>query len=353
MDNTQEKALEAVLTKLNKKFGNTSPIGYMPELVTPLERFSSGSLAVDYVCGDKFDGGIPKGRTVTLYGPSSGGKTTLALQIGAACQKQGGVVAIVDAESTITEEYCQALGMDTSKLIVTRPETGNEAADIIRDLVNSTVIDLVILDSINALVPQDNFDKSFTDNEKMAADAKLQTQLLKRITLPLSNTKTTLLLIAQTRANVNQATPYSPKEILGGSKAVEFFSSIIVKVSKRSAIKEGDEIIGNVCVATVEKNKTAAPGRKAEFTIYFGRGVSREKDLINMGLRTGVLSQSAGWFKYNGENLIRGEESLREMLENNPAKAKEIEDQIRSVMSRSTKGMATEEESGNVEDKQD
>lgn len=302
----KEKSLNDVMGALNKKFGKVSPISFLPEAGTAIERFHSGSLSIDYVCGDK-EIGLPRGRTITIYGPSSGGKTTVALAIGKAVQDSGGTVAIVDVEMTITQDYCESVGMDTSKLVYVRPETGEDAADIVINLARSGAVDLIILDSLNALTPTDSVQKSFNDSERIGSQAALASRLFRDITSPLNETGCTFVAISQTRANMNKDTPYSPDEVMAGAKAVSFYSSIILKVSRKAKVKQGADVIGNDVRVMVEKNKTGAPGRVADVRIYFGKGVSPEYELLDLGERYGVVKRGGAKYVYKTES---GEEEL-------------------------------------------
>lgn len=315
-----DDALEKAFKSLNKKFGKMSPVGMMKDLAVPLRRVSSGSLSIDYVCGDKKTFGIPLGRTITFFGPSSGGKTTVGLGVVAQFQKDipDRLPAIVDVEGTITEEYCQSLGIDTERLIFAKPETAEAAAEITKELVLSHQVSIVMIDSLTAMAPADSMEKSFIDNEKMASQASLITRFLRDMTPLLGESDTTLLCISQTRANMDRANPYSPKEKMAGSYAQSFYSSIILKVSKKESVKVGDELVGNKVVVTVTKNKVGSPGRSCTLFIKFGEGISREDEIIDLGERYGVISRSGAYYSFNNERIANGKANLRSLLENNP-----------------------------------
>lgn len=325
----RQKALESVLAGLNKKYGGSSEIAHMSDIKTNIDRFSSGSVSLDYLVGSKTELGIPRGRVVTFYGPSSGGKTTLALYVAKAVQKSGGTVAVIDLEATLTEDYMRALGLDPEQIIFSRPETAEIATEMIVRLAESGAVDLIILDSVNALVPADYREKSMDEHTKMAGVAGLVTRLLQTVTMPLSNSNTTLLLIGQTRANLNPAGPFDKKEILSGGQALRFYSSIILRVARKGSLKRGDETYGSTVLLTTEKNKTASPDRRAELDIIFGSGVSREHELIDMGVRYKVIKKSGAWFSYDGENIGQGKAGTADTLRENPALADAIEEEIR------------------------
>jgi len=327
MSTDRLKALEAALAKIDKQFGagTAMRLGEKPKVA--IQAISVGSLAVDVALGI---GGIPKGRIIEVYGPESSGKTTLTLHAIASVQREGGIAAFIDAEHALDPEYAKALGVDIDNLIVSQPDTGEQALEIMETLVRSGAIDIVVVDSVAALTPKAEIEGEMGDAH-VGLQARLMSQALRKITGALSNTNTTAIFINQLREKIGGIS-YGSNEVTTGGKALKFYASQRLDIRRIGALKDGDTVIGNRTKVKVAKNKVAPPFKVVEFDVIYGFGFSREGDIIDMGIEHGFVRKAGAWFSYNGEQLGQGKEKTRAYLKENPAIAKEIEDKIKAKL---------------------
>lgn len=321
----KQKALQAALAQIEKNFGKGSIMKLDAENIEPVEVISTGSLTLDMALGV---GGLPKGRIIEIYGPESSGKTTLTLQAIANCQKDGGVCAFIDAEHALDIVYAQKLGVNVPELIISQPDTGEQALEIVDQLVNSGAVDLVIIDSVAALTPKAEIEGEMGDSH-MGLQARLMSQALRKLTGTVKKTNTTVIFINQIRMKIGVM--FGSPETTTGGNALKFYASVRLDIRRTGAIKKGEENIGNETRVKVVKNKVAPPFKEAEFEIMFGQGVSKEGEIIDLGVKKGIVDKSGAWYAYNGEKLGQGKDNTREYLKQNPEILKEIEDKIRAA----------------------
>lgn len=317
------KAIEAALAKVAKDFGPGAAMRLGDKPQVKLEAFSTGSLRMDIDLGC---GGIPRGRITEIYAQESVGKTTIALHAVADAQAKGETAVFIDAEHALDPEYAKALGVDTDALIVSQPDTGEQALEILETFIRSGVVGIIVIDSVAALVPKAEIDGEMGDAH-MALQARLMSQALRKITGAISNTNTAVIFINQLRENIG-AMGYGPKTTTTGGKALKFYATIRISMAKIQQIKQGDNVIGNIIKAKVEKNKLAPPFKQPQFEIYFGKGISRVAEIIDIGIEQGIVKKGGAWFSYNGDQLGQGKPKAIEFLEDNPEVAQEILDQI-------------------------
>jgi recombination protein RecA len=291
---------------------------------TPIEVIPTGSIALDMALGI---GGIPRGRVVEIFGPESSGKTTLTLHAIANAQKNGGIAAFIDAEHAFDSEYAKKLGVDIDALLVSQPDTGEQALEIMDMLVRSGALDLIVVDSVAALVPRAEIEGEMGDSH-MGLQARLMSQALRKITGALSQTKTTAIFINQLRDKIGVF--FGSPETTTGGKALKFYASVRMDIRRIETLKDGQEAVGNRTRVKVVKNKMAPPFKQAEFDIIYGIGISREGSLLDMGVDLGIVKKSGAWFTYEGDQLGQGKENSRQFLLDNPALANEIEGKIRA-----------------------
>jgi recombination protein RecA len=291
---------------------------------TPIEVIPTGSIALDIALGI---GGIPRGRVVEIFGPESSGKTTLTLHAIANAQKSGGIAAFIDAEHAFDAEYAKKLGVDIDALLVSQPDTGEQALEIMDMLVRSGALDLIVVDSVAALVPRAEIEGEMGDSH-MGLQARLMSQALRKITGALSQTKTTAIFINQLRDKIGVF--FGSPETTTGGKALKFYASVRLDIRRIETLKDGQEAVGNRTRVKVVKNKMAPPFKQAEFDIIYGIGISREGSLLDMGVDLGIVKKSGAWFTYEGDQLGQGKENSRQFLLDNPALANEIESKIRA-----------------------
>ncbi|CBT75311.1 MULTISPECIES: recombinase RecA [Glutamicibacter] len=320
--NDREKALEAVLGQIDKAYGKGSVMRLGDETRAPIEVIPTGSVALDVALGI---GGLPRGRVVEIYGPESSGKTTVALHAVASAQKAGGVAAFIDAEHALDPEYAKKLGVDTDALLVSQPDTGEQALEIMDMLVGSGALDIIVIDSVAALVPRAEIEGEMGDSH-VGLQARLMSQALRKITGRLSASKTTAIFINQLREKIGVF--FGSPETTTGGKALKFYASVRIDIRRIETLKEGTNAVGNRTRCKIVKNKMAPPFKQAEFDILYGHGISREGSLIDMGVEHNLVKKSGAWFTYDGDQLGQGKENARRFLRDNPDLANELERQI-------------------------
>jgi recombination protein RecA len=328
-ERTAEKtrAIDLALTQIEKQFGKGSimRLGQKDALV-PVEVIPTGALSLDLALGV---GGMPRGRVVEIFGPESSGKTTIALHVVAEAQKRGGMAAFVDAEHALDAAYAKRLGVDVDNLLVSQPDYGEQALEIAEALVRSNAVDVVVVDSVAALVPKAELDGDMGD-ALPGLQARLMSQALRKLTGIVSKSKTCLVFINQIREKIGVM--FGNPETTSGGRALKFYSSVRVDIRRIASIKDGDRVVGNRTKAKIVKNKMAAPFREAEFDILFGEGISREGDLIDLAAERSVLEKSGAWFSYHGERIGQGRENARQFLRENQDIRKKVEADVRKAL---------------------
>jgi recombination protein RecA len=320
------KALDLALAQIDKNFGKGSVMRLGDESRAPIEIIPTGSIALDVALGI---GGLPRGRVVEIYGPESSGKTSLALHAVANAQKLGGIAAFIDAEHALDPEYAKALGVDTDALLVSQPDTGEQALEIADMLIRSGALDILVIDSVAALVPRAEIEGEMGDSH-VGLQARLMSQALRKIAGALSNSGTTAIFINQLREKIGVM--FGSPETTTGGKALKFYASVRLDVRRIETLKDGGEAVGNRTRVKVVKNKVAPPFKQAEFDILYGKGVSREGSLIDMGVEQGILRKSGAWYTYEGDQLGQGKENARKFLRDNPDVANEVEKRIKDKL---------------------
>src|SRR4051812_5977730 len=322
----REKALSLALAQIDKQFGKGSIMRLGERPVTEMQVIPTGSIALDVALGI---GGLPRGRVVEIYGPESSGKTTVALHAIANAQRTGGIAAFIDAEHALDPDYARALGVDTDALLVSQPDTGEQALEIMDMLIRSGAIDIVVVDSVAALVPRAEIEGEMGDSH-VGLQARLMSQALRKVTGALSNTNTTAIFINQLREKIGVM--FGSPETTTGGKALKFYASVRLDVRRIETLKDGGDAVGNRTRVKVVKNKVAPPFKQAEFDIVYGQGISREGSLIDVGVEHGFIRKSGSWFTYEGEQLGQGKENVRNFLRDNPDLADEIEKKIKEKL---------------------
>ena len=320
--NDRNKALEVALSQIDKQFGKGSVMRLGDDNRPPDQEIPTGSLALDVALGI---GGLPRGRVIEVYGPESSGKTTVALHAVANAQKAGGNAAFIDAEHALDPVYARALGVDTDSLLVSQPDTGEQALEIADMLIRSGGIDIIVIDSVAALVPKAEIEGEMGDSH-VGLQARLMSQALRKITGALSATGTTAIFINQLREKIGVF--FGSPETTTGGKALKFYASVRIDVRRIETLKEAGAPVGNRTRAKVVKNKMAPPFKQAEFDIVYGKGISREGSIIDMGVEAGIVRKSGSWFTYGDDQLGQGKENVRQFLVDNPELANEIEQKI-------------------------
>ena len=325
MDENRQKALQAALGQIERQFGKGSVMRLGDETTRrDIEAISTGSLNLDIALGI---GGLPKGRIVEIYGPESSGKTTLALQVVAEAQKSGGTAAFVDAEHALDPEYAEKLGVNLDDLLVSQPDTGEQALEITDVLVKSSAVDVVVVDSVAALTPRAEIEGEMGDSH-VGLQARLMSQALRKLTGSISRSNTMVIFINQIRMKIGVM--FGSPETTTGGNALKFYSSVRLDIRRIGAIKKGDEVIGNETRVKVVKNKVAPPFRTAEFDILYGAGVSREGEIIDLGVQHGIVDKSGAWYSYQGDRIGQGKDNVRQHLIEHPEIAADIESQVRA-----------------------
>ena len=326
MDDNRKKALAAALGQIEKQFGKGSVMRMGDaSAVRNVEAVSTGSLTVDIALGI---GGIPKGRIVEIYGPESSGKTTMTLHAVSEVQKQGGTAAFVDAEHALDPVYAEKLGVDMDELLVSQPDTGEQALEITDMLVRSGAVDVVVVDSVAALTPRAEIEGDMGDSH-VGLQARLMSQALRKLTANIKRSNCIVIFINQIRMKIGVM--FGSPETTTGGNALKFYSSVRMDIRRIGAIKKGDEVIGNDTRVKIVKNKVAPPFKQAEFEILYGEGVSREGEIIALGVAQGIVEKSGSWYSYNGDRIGQGKDNVRNFLKENKDVAAEIEAKIRAV----------------------
>jgi recombination protein RecA len=318
----RDKSLDAALAQIERAFGKGSVMRLGDETRVPIEVIPTGSIALDIALGI---GGLPRGRVVEIYGPESSGKTTVALHAVANAQRAGGIAAFIDAEHALDPDYAKALGVDTDALLVSQPDTGEQALEIADMLVRSGALDILVIDSVAALVPRAEIEGEMGDSH-VGLQARLMSQALRKMTGALSNTGTTMIFINQLREKIGVM--FGSPETTTGGKALKFYASVRLDVRRIETLKDGGDAVGNRTRVKVVKNKVAPPFKQAEFDIIYGQGISREGSLIDVGVEQGIVRKSGAWYTYEGDQLGQGKENARAFLRDNPDLANEIEKRI-------------------------
>ncbi|MDM4723207.1 recombinase RecA [Micromonospora sp. WMMA1363] len=318
----REKALDLALAQIDKQFGKGSVMRLGERPVVQTAVVPTGSIALDVALGV---GGLPRGRVIEIYGPESSGKTTVALHAVANAQRAGGIAAFVDAEHALDPEYAKALGVDTDALLVSQPDTGEQALEIADMLVRSGALDIIVIDSVAALVPRAEIEGEMGDSH-VGLQARLMSQALRKMTGVLSHTGTTAIFINQLREKIGVM--FGSPETTTGGRALKFYASVRLDVRRIESLKDGTDVVGNRTRVKVVKNKVAAPFKQAEFDIMYGKGISREGSLIDVGVEQAIIRKSGAWYTYDGDQLGQGKEKAREFLRENPDVAAEIEKKI-------------------------
>ncbi|MCX7962630.1 MAG: recombinase RecA [Burkholderiales bacterium] len=323
MDDNRQKALAAALAQIEKQYGKGSIMRMDAEAVKDVEVVSTGSLGLDLALGV---GGLPRGRVVEIYGPESSGKTTLTLSVIAEVQKAGGTAAFIDAENALDIGYAAKLGVKTEELLISQPDTGEQALEIADMLVRSGAVDVIVIDSVAALTPKAEIEGEMGEPQ-MGLQARLMSQALRKLTANIKRTNTLVIFINQIRMKIGVL--FGNPETTTGGNALKFYASVRMDIRRIGSIKKGDEVIGAETRVKIVKNKVAPPFREAEFDILYGEGISREGEVLELGVRYGVLEKSGAWYLYGGDRLGQGKDNARDYLKENPALAREIEARIR------------------------
>jgi recombination protein RecA len=333
-DRERLKAIEMAVGQIEKQFGKGSIMRLgQKDAVAAIPAISTGAVSLDYALGI---GGVPRGRVVEIFGPESSGKTTLSLQIIAEAQKLGGMAAFVDAEHALDAKYAQKLGVDLDNLLVSQPDNGEQALEIVEVLVRSNGVDVVVVDSVAALVPRAEIEGEMGEAQ-MGLQARLMSQALRKLTGAVSKSKTCLIFINQLREKIGVM--FGNPETTTGGRALKFYSSVRIDIRRIGAIKDGDAVVGGRTRVKVVKNKVAPPFREAEFDVMYGEGISKEGDLLDLAVDRKIVDKSGTWFAFNGDRLGQGRENVKQFLKDNPAVFKTLEEKVRREL-----GMARETE---------
>jgi recombination protein RecA len=332
MAEDRKKALETAVANIEKQFGKGAIMLLGENVDMKVDHIPTGSLGLDLALGI---GGVPKGRIVEIYGPESSGKTTLALHVVAEAQKMGGTAAFIDVEHALDPAYSEALGVDIDSLLVSQPDTGEQALEIAEALVRSAAVDVIIIDSVAALVPKAEIEGEMGDNH-VGLHARLMSQSLRKLTGALSKSNCTAIFINQLRDKIGVI--YGSSETTTGGRALKFYASVRIDVRRTESIKVNGEVIGNRTRAKIVKNKIAPPFKEAEFDIMYGKGISKEGEIVDTGLKLGILSRSGAWFYYGETRIGQGRDNVKQLLLDNPELMKELEDKITKAMTEKVKG---------------
>ncbi|MCD8236859.1 MAG: recombinase RecA [Prevotellaceae bacterium] len=337
-NNEKLKALQAAMDKIEKSFGRGTIMKLGDDNVEAVEVIPSGSIGLNAALGV---GGYPKGRIIEIYGPESSGKTTLAIHAIAEAQKQGGIAAFIDAEHAFDRFYAEKLGVDINNLWISQPDSGEQALEIAGQLIHSSAIDIIVVDSVAALTPKAEIEGDMGDN-KVGLQARLMSQALRKLTSTINKTNTTCIFINQLREKIGVM--FGNPETTTGGNALKFYSSVRLDIRRVTSIKDGDEVKGNQVRVKVVKNKVAPPFRKAEFDIMFGSGISKSGEIVDLGVQLGIVKKSGSWFSYNDSKLAQGRDATKKLMEDNPELADEIEQQIMAKLTGKELDMIEENE---------
>ena len=341
MTNDQENALNLAIKQIDKAFGKGALIRLGDKTIEPVESISTGSLGLDVALGV---GGLPKGRIIEVYGPESSGKTTLTLHAIAECQKKGGVCAFIDAEHALDVSYANNLGVDTDNLLVSQPDYGEQALEILETVIRSGAIDLVVVDSVAALTPKVEIDGDM-DDVQVGVQARLMSKALRKVTGILHKMNCTIIFINQIRMKIGM-TGYGSPETTTGGNALKFYSSVRLDIRRIASLKQAEEIIGNRTKVKVVKNKVAPPFKVIEFDIMFGSGISKMGEIIDYGVKMDIVDKAGAWFSYNDSKIGQGKENSKQYLRDNPEVANEIEAKILEAMGITVSNTGVEMDTG-------
>ena len=326
-DRERLRAIEMAVGQIEKQFGKGSIMRLgQKDAVTIIPAISTGAVSLDYALGI---GGVPRGRVIEIFGPESSGKTTLSLQVIAEAQKLGGMAAFVDAEHALDAQYAKKLGVDLDNLLVSQPDNGEQALEIVEVLVRSNSVDVIVVDSVAALVPRAEIEGEMGEAQ-MGLQARLMSQALRKLTGIVSKSKTCLIFINQLREKIGVM--FGNPETTTGGRALKFYASVRIDIRRIGAIKDGDAVVGGRTRVKVVKNKVAPPFREAEFDVMYGEGISREGDLLDLAVDRKIVEKSGTWFAFGGERLGQGRENVKQFLKDNPALCKSIEDRVRKEL---------------------
>jgi len=325
MDENKKRALAAALTQIERQFGKGSVMRMGDQVIEAVETIPTGSLMLDIALGI---GGMPKGRVVEIYGPESSGKTTLALQTIAECQKKGGTAAFIDAEHALDAVYAAKLGVNVDELLLSQPDTGEQALEIVDMLVRSNSVDMVVIDSVAALTPKAEIEGEMGD-QLPGLQARLMSQALRKLTGNIKRSNCMVLFINQLRMKIGAMMPGQSPEVTTGGNALKFYASVRLDIRRIGAIKKGDEIIGNQTKIKVVKNKLAPPFKQIVTEILYGEGISREGELIDMGVEAKLVDKAGAWYSYGNERIGQGKDNSRQYLRDNPNVANQLESELR------------------------
>jgi len=347
MDEQRKKALAQALGQIEKQFGKGSVMRMGDGgVIRDIDVVSTGSIGLDVALGV---GGLPKGRVIEIYGPESSGKTTLTLQVIAEAQKQGGTAAFVDAEHALDPAYAEKLGVNVDELLVSQPDTGEQALEITDMLVRSSAVDIVVIDSVAALTPKAEIEGEMGDSH-MGLQARLMSQALRKLTANIQRSNTMVVFINQIRMKIGVM--FGSPETTTGGNALKFYSSVRLDIRRIGAIKKGDEVIGNQTRVKVVKNKVSPPFKQAEFEILYGQGISRYGEIIDLGVQHGLIDKAGSWYSYGDDRIGQGKENVREFLKNNTEMAVELEEKIRAkLLPKTVKAAANSDEDKAADDK--
>ena len=320
------KALQEAMSKIEKDFGKGSIMKLGEEKIDNVEVIPSGSISLDVALGV---GGYPKGRIIEIYGPESSGKTTLAIHAIAEAQKNGGIAAFIDAEHAFDRFYAAKLGVDVDNLLISQPDNGEQALEIADQLIRSSAIDIIVIDSVAALTPKKEIEGDMGDSA-VGLQARLMSQALRKLTSTISKTNTTCIFINQLREKIGVM--FGNPETTTGGNALKFYASVRLDIRRISSIKDGDQVIGNQVRVKVVKNKVAPPFRKAEFEITFGEGISKVGELLDLGVEYGIIQKSGSWFSYDGSKLAQGRDATKQLLKDNPELCDELQEKIMQTL---------------------
>jgi recombination protein RecA len=337
MTEEQRKALDLAIKQMDKAFGKGTLVRLGDKAIEPVESISTGSLGLDLALGV---GGLPKGRVIEIYGPESSGKTTLTLHAVAECQKQGGICAFIDAEHALDVKYAKDIGVDTENLLVSQPDYGEQALEILETLVRSGAVNLIVVDSVAALTPKVEIDGDM-DDQQVGVQARLMSKALRKITAIMSKMNVTVIFINQIRMKIGM-TGYGSPETTTGGNALKFYSSVRLDIRRIATLKQGEQSIGNRTKVKVVKNKVAPPFKTAEFDIMFGEGISKLGELIDYGVKLEIVDKAGAWFSYNDSKIGQGKENSKVFLREHPEIANEIEQKILKAMGNSNIALSSD-----------
>ena len=327
-DNREAKlsALKAAMGQIEKSYGRGAIMRLGDDAVEQVEVIPSGSIGLNYALGV---GGYPKGRIIEIFGPESSGKTTLAIHAIAEAQKRGGIAAIIDAEHAFDRFYAEKLGVDVNELLMSQPDNGEQALEIVEQLIRSAAVDLIVVDSVAALTPKNEIEGDMGDRN-MGLQARLMSQAMRKLTGAISRTNTTCIFINQLRANIGSM--FGPAETTTGGNALKFYASVRIDIRPGTALKDGDNVLGRHTKVKIVKNKVAPPFKKCEFDIMFGEGISKSYEIIDLGVEYNIIQKSGSWFSYDGNKLAQGRDAAKRMIDDNPELADELEAKIMDAL---------------------